>query len=68
MDDSGLSKRGAANVEAIWPRIANANSERKHQQHRSCIDMATSENWLLRHELLDLYKKAVQDGLSEKVR
>lgn len=54
-------------MEAIWPRIASAVADREQQTEDSSIDMGTSENWLLRHELIDLYKRAVQDDLASKV-
>ncbi|ETS77609.1 hypothetical protein PFICI_09671 [Pestalotiopsis fici W106-1] len=65
MQGYGLSARGAANVDAVWPRISKAATEREHAE-QPCIDLATSENWLIRKELIDFYKKAVQDGLSDR--
>ncbi|KAI0902708.1 1-aminocyclopropane-1-carboxylate synthase 7 [Ustulina deusta] len=58
-----LSSRGAANVAAIWPRISNAVQERENIQS-SVIDMTTSENFLLRDELIEFYKAAMNQGLS----
>ncbi|KAI1824917.1 PLP-dependent transferase [Xylaria intraflava] len=64
LDGYGLSTRGAGNVAAIWPRIANAVKEREKQYTAgTSIDMSTSENWLLRDELIQHYKKAIQDDL-----
>ncbi|KAH7303239.1 1-aminocyclopropane-1-carboxylate synthase 7 [Stachybotrys elegans] len=60
-----LSTRGAANVEAIWPRISKAVEEREDVQTQ-VIDMGTSENWLVREEIIDIYKRAIQSGLEEK--
>lgn len=70
MEGYGLSPRGAANVEAIWPRISQAATEREKSAEKpedSCIDLSTSENWLLRRELVNLYKEAVQAGLGDRV-
>ncbi|TVY27400.1 putative aminotransferase [Lachnellula hyalina] len=64
MEAYGLSRRGAANVEAIWPRISTAATERERATEDSYIDVSTSENWLIREELIELYKKAVDDNLS----
>ncbi len=61
-----LSSRGAANVAAIWPRISNAVQERENIQS-SVIDMTTSENFLLRVELIEFYKAAMNQGLSSTV-
>ncbi|KAF2973011.1 hypothetical protein GQX73_g494 [Xylaria multiplex] len=65
MEGFGLSTRGAANVAAIWPRISKAVEERE-QLENPVIDMGTSENMLLRDELIGVYKNAVQDGLCSK--
>ncbi|KAH8197397.1 hypothetical protein TruAng_008420 [Truncatella angustata] len=65
MERYGLSQRGAANVEAIWPRIENAVAERERLEDQ-CIDMATSENWLLRDELIQLYKDAIRENFFGK--
>ncbi|KAK5636076.1 hypothetical protein RRF57_011788 [Xylaria bambusicola] len=65
MSDAGLSSRGAANVAAIWPRISQAVKERENR-HAPVIDMGTSENFLLRKELISIYKEAIQDGLSSR--
>ncbi|KAI0390342.1 1-aminocyclopropane-1-carboxylate synthase 7 [Xylariaceae sp. FL0594] len=62
MEEFGLSSRGAANVAAIWPLISKAVEERK-QTASPVIDMATSENFLLRDELITFFKTAVCDGL-----
>ncbi|KAJ3577056.1 hypothetical protein NPX13_g3504 [Xylaria arbuscula] len=65
MDGFGLSARGAANVAAIWPRISRAVEERERPENL-VIDMGTSENMLIREELIGLYKNAVQEGLCRK--
>ncbi|TRX90970.1 hypothetical protein FHL15_008175 [Xylaria flabelliformis] len=62
MEEFRLSSRGTANVAAIWPRISKAVEERKRIAN-PVIDMATSENFLLRDELITFFKTAVYDGL-----
>jgi hypothetical protein len=63
MDRYRLSQRGAANVEAVWPRISQAASERENVLEHPYLDLPTSENWLLRQELIELYQNAVVDSL-----
>lgn len=63
----GLSVRGAANVDAILPRISAAVEERAKKENTN-IDLGTSENWLIRDELIALSKDAVRDGLISKAR
>ena len=68
MEGFGLSQRGATNVAAVWPRISKAVEEREQKANANqAIDMGTSENMLIREELIEIYKKAVQEGLSSKV-
>jgi hypothetical protein len=76
MESFGLSPRGAANVEAIWPRISAAATEREKNSKTGsdelknqipCIDLGTSENWVIREELIELYKNAVHNHLSDRV-
>ncbi|KAK7701280.1 hypothetical protein SLS64_010323 [Diaporthe eres] len=66
MEHFGLSSRGAANVEAIWPRISKAVADREQKEEVPCIDMGTSENWLIRKELIAHYKEAIRAGLSDR--
>jgi hypothetical protein len=61
-----LSKRGSANVDAIMPRIGAAVAERVMQNNQN-IDLGTSENWLIRDELITIYKDAVEKKLTETV-
>lgn len=60
--EMGLSHRGAANFDAILPRISAAVEERSKKENTN-IDLGTSENWLLRNELVGLCKEAVQQNL-----
>ncbi|KAI0392798.1 PLP-dependent transferase [Xylariaceae sp. FL0594] len=68
MDGYGLSRRGAANVEAVWPRISKAVAEREQQAERptDVMDMSTSENWVLRDELIALFKQSVQEDFTSR--
>lgn len=67
MEQFGLSSRGAANVEAIWPRISKAVTDREKKEEHPPIDMGTSENWLIRKELIAHYKESVNIGLTDRV-
>lgn len=62
----GLSARGAGNVDAVFHSISAAVEERAKKENTN-IDLGTSENWLIRDELISLCKEAVQDGLLAKV-
>ncbi|KAF3058033.1 putative inactive 1-aminocyclopropane-1-carboxylate synthase-like protein 2 [Daldinia childiae] len=62
---SRLSQRGLANVEKIWPRISSAVAERENNSN-PVIDLGTSENWLIRNELLQIYKRAVAGNFSDR--
>ncbi|CAI6334305.1 unnamed protein product [Periconia digitata] len=69
MEGSGLSTRGAANVSIIWPKIANAVAEREEKgrsKENTVIDLSTSENWLIRDELIEFYKTAIQSDLAAR--
>jgi len=63
----GLSPRGAGNVDAILEKINAAVKERANKTN-SNIDLGTSENWLIRDELIEIYKLAIQNNLASKVR
>lgn len=67
MDHFSLLSRGAANAEAIWPRISKAVADREQKEEVPRIDMGTSKNWLIRRELIAHYKEAVEAGLSDQV-
>ncbi|KAF2128308.1 PLP-dependent transferase [Dothidotthia symphoricarpi CBS 119687] len=57
-----LSSRMQKPVSAILPKIAATISERTSTTPK--IDLATAENWLLRPEILDICKEAVQSSLT----
>lgn len=66
-NEHSLSQRGWTNVEAIMPKIKGAVEQRKIKNN-SNIDLSTSENWLIRPELIALCKEAVAEGLQAQVR
>jgi C4-type Zn-finger protein len=61
-----LSKRGWATVEGILPKIKDTVAERTKKQNTN-IDLSTAENWLLRPELIDICKDAINQDLSSRV-
>jgi phage-related tail fiber protein len=63
---NGLSQRGQANVDAIMPKIKGAVEERK-VKHNKNIDLSTSENWLIRPELIEICKEAIAEDLVASV-
>lgn len=63
---NGLSGRGFANVEAILPKISAQVAERTKTSDFK-IDLATAENCLIRAEVIEIYKNAIQGGLISSV-
>lgn len=63
----GLSSRGAGNVQTTLEKI-NAAVEERAKKDNDNIDLSTSENWLIREELMEICKKAVNEKLVAKVR
>lgn len=68
MTRNGMSQRGHANVESIMPKISKQVEERKKKAADSKLDLSTSENFLIRPELMRIYKNAIGDGLESSVR
>lgn len=64
--EMGLSLRGAGNVDAVLPRISAAVDERATKANTN-IDLSTSENWLIRDELIAICKESINNGLLNKV-
>jgi len=64
---TGLSKRGNSNVDKVLPNISSALAD-KALVNVSRIDLSTSENWLIRPELVAFCKKAISKNLSPLVR
>lgn len=65
--DVGLSSRGAGNVQTTLEKI-NAAVEERAKKDNDNIDLSTSENWLIRDELIEIYKDTVKNRLVAKVR
>ncbi|KAI1182819.1 1-aminocyclopropane-1-carboxylate synthase 7 [Nemania serpens] len=63
--EMGLSLRGAGNVDAVLPRISAAVDERATKANTN-IDLSTSENWLIRDELIAICKESINNGLLNK--
>ena len=61
-----LSKRGGGSVAAILPKIKDA-IERRLNPDSNLIDLSTAENWLIRSELVDLYKSSITQDLTPEV-
>ena len=49
------------------PKIAAAVAERARQDNVN-IDLSSAENWLIRLEIIQLYKDAIAENLNAKVR
>jgi hypothetical protein len=62
----GLSIRGVGNVDAILDKISGAIEERAKKDNNN-IDLGTSENWLMREEVIQICKNAIQSNLMMKV-
>jgi hypothetical protein len=60
-----LSSRVRSNVERMLPGITSALGDRDKS---ALIDLATAENHLIRQELIDIYKNAVDKRLAPEVR
>ena len=61
-----LSSRMNAIVAAVLPKIATTIDE-KSSSGPSKIDLATAEHWLVRKELVEVFKKAFADDSDENV-
>jgi len=62
----GLSQRGEKNVAVIMPKISSAVTERTTQKNTK-IDLSTAENWLIRPEVVNLCKEAIDTKFNAKV-
>lgn len=65
-DPNGLSSRMSATIATVLPKIAVTVAERSHAR-ASKIDLATAENWLVRHELVAIYKEAIARDFNREV-
>lgn len=61
-----LSARGRSNVELIMPMISKLIAEKQRSQDIT-IDLSTAENWLIRNELIDIFKAAIAENLIPRV-
>ena len=59
-----LAKRTRGHVEALLPKISTALKERDNSAQ---LDLATAENHLIRAELVELYKSAINERLTSEV-
>lgn len=71
MDD--LSQRGRSNITAIMARIpkailAGTKSTKSITSNDGSIDLSMAENWLIRHEVLDICKAAIKDNFDTHVK
>ena len=62
-----MSKRAFSNIETLMPKISDRVAERKRDNNPN-TDLSIAENWLLRPELTEICKQAIQDGLTARVR
>ncbi|KAF4626878.1 hypothetical protein G7Y89_g11280 [Cudoniella acicularis] len=62
---SGLSKRGESNVATFLPNVKGIVAERD-SQFRDNIDLSTSDNCLIRPEIMELCRASFESTLSEK--
>lgn len=60
-----LSSRMGGPVAAILPKVAATIEGRTSSKSR--IDLSTAENWLIRQELISLYKEAIDQQLSKQI-
>lgn len=67
MTTNNLSRRGWSNVEAIMPKLKGA-LEQRQMPNNTNIDLSTAENWLIRPELIEICKEAIDQNLEAKVR
>ena len=63
---NGLSARMSSIIAAVLPKIAVTVSERTSTGSPK-IDLATAENWLVRDELVAIYKEAIGCALNREV-
>ena len=60
-----LSSRVRPHVERILPAVTSALGDRDKSE---LIDLATAENYLIRQELIDIYKNVLDRRLTSEVR
>jgi hypothetical protein len=62
-----LSSRMQKPATAILPKIAATIAERTSARTSRKLDLSTAENWLIRPELVEIYKDAIQNQLTVAV-
>jgi hypothetical protein len=62
-----LSSRMQKPASAILPKIAATIAERTSARTSRKLDLSTAENWLIRPELVEIYKDAIQNQLTVAV-
>lgn len=62
-----LSNRGQLNVDRIMPNVPKSMLEPPEEED-DCIDLSLAENWLIRNEVLEIYKEAISEHYQPKVR
>ena len=62
----GLSSRMESIIATVLPRIAVTVAERS-SAGRPKIDLSTAENWLVRRELLGIFKEAFAQDVNVEV-
>jgi hypothetical protein len=62
-----LSVRGRSNVDDFMPKIAAAVAQKTKKHKIPIIDLSTAENWLMRDELVALFKEILLERLCNDV-
>ena len=61
-----LSIRATQNIDVFLPTISARVAQKLNQKH-DIIDLATAENWLMREELLALFREKLLESTQSKV-
>lgn len=62
-----LSDRGRSNVDNFMPKIAAVVAQKTEQRSAPIVDLSTAENWLMREELVALFKTTLFEHLCNDV-
>lgn len=62
-----LSSRGRNNVDNLMPKIAAMVAIKTEQRSTPVVDLGTAENWLMRQELVALFKTKLFERLCDDV-
>ena len=66
LNEGQLSPRGWTNFADVLPKISAAIEERSRCDNPN-IDLGTAENWLVRTELIEICKEAIDKNLKPSV-